>query len=223
MLQQSSPQPYRRPDWWEDECRKFNAFRGVLVTAILLTCTATLLAAIYLCVNPHTSRKWSLGLEVSTIVLTALAAVMFIGSLIAVDQTISGIPSIVGRDEQGNQLSFMVSKYTSFSLEGAAVAFALVGLIGWVAARFVGRKSDAPTLEGMPMLSGDNSPTAYAQLAPGQPQPLFNYGAPPPQANYQYGAQPAANYQYGNQPSVPGMPPPNTNYGFGYQPPPPTQ
>ena len=227
IIGQTYPTAYERPDWWEEECRKFNAFRGVLVTAILLTCLATLLAGIYLCVNPLTSRKWALGLEISTIVMTALAAVMFIGSLIAVDQTISGIPSIVGRDNQGNQVSFKVERYTSFNLEGAAVAFALVGLIGWVVARFVGRKTDAPTLEGMPMLSGDNSPTAYAQLAPGQPQPLFNYGAPP-QANYQYGAQPqfGTPQQYGSQPSVPGMPPQQQAYGYGYgynQPPQQTQ
>ena len=211
--QQIPPTNPPLPSWYNDECTKFNAFRGILVTAILLACFATIAGVVYLVVNPPTSPKWSLGLEIAFIVMTALASIMFIGSLIAVDQTISGLPSVGYADDQGNALGVKTEKYTSFALEGAAVAFALIALVLWVVARFVGRKPAATSLEGM-ALTGDSSPTSgYAQLAPGQPQPLFNYGAPPPQPNYQYGNQP----QYGGNPNMP----PQTNYGFGYQPPPP--
>ena len=98
------------PDWYKEDCTKFNTFRGILVAAILLVCLSLIVATAYLIVNPVTSAKWSLGLEITYIAMVALAAIFFVVSLIAVDQTISGIPSVGFTDDQGNNLSFNVEE-----------------------------------------------------------------------------------------------------------------
>ena len=195
------------PSWYRDDCSKFNTFRGILVTAILLVSISLIVAIVYLIVNSRTSPKWALGLEITYIVLAALASIFFVGSLIALDQTISNVPTVGLVDEDGNSLSFKAEKYTSFVLAAVAVAFALIAIIVWVVARFFGKPATATGLEEMPLNEGNSPSGSYVPPPlPGQPQPLFNYGAPPPQPNYQYGNNTTA---------------PPTNYGFGYQPPPP--
>ena len=195
------------PGWYKDDCSRFNLFRGMHVTATLLVSLSLIVGAVYLVMSPLTSPKWSFGLEITYIVFAAIAAILYIISLIAMDNTISAVPTVALTDYEGNSVLFKAEKYTSFALEGAAVGFLLVSLVLWVAARFVGKQPAASTLEGMPLNDGSSPNGSYSPPAlPGQPQQFFNYGAPAPQPNYQYGANPNA---------------PPTNYGFGYQPPPP--
>ena len=197
--------------WYKDGCSKFNVFRGMHVTATLFISISLIVGLIHLLVNPITSPKLWLAMDITFCALAGLAGIFYIVSLITADQIIGGIPNYAGTDNEGNTLSLKVERWTSFGLEGASVAFALVAVIMWIVARFVGKQQTATGPEGLPLNDGSNSPSSYVPPAlPGQPQPLFNYGAPPPQPNYQ---------QYGNNPNAP----PNTNYGFGWQPPPPQQ
>ena len=197
--------PSLLPDWYKNGCTKFNVFRGMHVAATLLLCISVILAIVYVIVNPFNFPKTSLGMDISYCVAAAVGSIFYIICLISADQSINDIPTLVSADRSA---SFKVEKSTSFALTGTAVAFSLVALIVWIVARFVGRKAEPTGLEGMPLNDG-SSPSSSGYVPPplpGQPQQYFNYGAPAPQPNYQYGNAPNA---------------PNTNYGFGYQPPPP--
>ena len=193
-----------RPNFYKDGCDKFNIFRGMHVTATLFLCIASLIGGIYLCVNPLTSPKWSLGMDITYSALSGIAFVLYIISLISANQSIGDLP------DTPSDGSISVDKWHSFWLTAAAIAFSMLALILWVVARFVSKPATVTGLEGMPLVDGNGSYVPPA--APGQQQ-YFNYGAPAPQPNYQqYGGQ---QQQYGGAPTA--------GYGYGYQPPPPQQ
>ena len=174
-----------------DGCDKFNLFRGMHVTATLFICIAAILGGIYLCVNPLASPKLSLGMDITYCVLTGVASVFYVISLITCSQAMDKL-----QDNYSNGTS--IDKWQSFWLTAAAIGFSMLALIIWLVGRFMGKPSSATGLENMPLTDGNGSYVPPA--APGQQQ-YFNYGAPAPQPNYQqYGGAPTANYGYGYQP-----------------------